>query len=142
MSSNSILVVEKSKTQRALLSDYLQSQGLQVISASDGKQAIRSFKKYKPKLVLLNVVLPELNGFEVLRRLKALCPNQSAVVLMSAAGDKVNQVWAKRQGADGYLVKPFHPEQLLAMARKFISNRERDEEKEQGRGSLRLRYSV
>lgn len=121
MSSKSILVVEGSKTQRTLLINYLRSQGVRPIPAADGLQAIRRFKRYKPNLVLLDVVLPKLNGFEVLRQVKGIRTETAVVMMISAAGDEINQFWAKRQGADDYLVKPFHPNQLLTLVRRYIT---------------------
>lgn len=120
-SDKTVLVVEDSKVQRAMLSEYLTLAGLDAVEAADGEQALRRFKRYRPRLVLLDVVLPRMNGYEVLRRLKGLSRDKPAVVMCTIKGEECDRYWAEHQGADGYLVKPIHPQQLIKIVKQFLN---------------------
>ncbi|HAG81507.1 MAG TPA: two-component system response regulator [Cyanobacteria bacterium UBA12227] len=120
-SHKAVLVVEDSKVQRTMLSEYLTSAGVETVTASDGEQALQQFKRYRPRLVLLDVVLPRMNGYEVLRRLKRLSRDKPAVVMCTIKGEKCDRYWAEHQGADGYLVKPIHPQQLIQIVKQFLN---------------------
>lgn len=120
-SEKMVLVVEDSKTQRTILSEYLTAAGVKVVSAADGEQALKCFKRYRPRLVLLDVVMPRMNGYEVLRRLKRLAKDQPAVVMCTIKREECDRYWAKHQGADAYLVKPISPQQLMETVKRFLN---------------------
>lgn len=110
-----VLVVDDSPTAQRLIRLAVEAGGYRVLTASDGDEAIDVAQRERPDLVVLDIILPKKNGFQVCRHLKAL-PETSGikVVLLSSKSHEMDILWGKRQGADGYLTKPFESEQLLA----------------------------
>ena len=110
-----VLVVDDSPTTQRQIRLAVEAGGYRVLTASDGDEAINIAVRDRPDLVVLDIILPKKNGFQVCRRLKAL-PETSGikVVLLSSKSHEMDILWGKRQGADGYLTKPFESEQLLA----------------------------
>ncbi|MBE9039971.1 response regulator [Oscillatoriales cyanobacterium LEGE 11467] len=109
-----VMVIEDSLAQRELISHIINRGGWKVTKFSDGIEALRSLNSQLPDLILLDVVMPRMNGYEVCRRLKK---NQTTknipIILCSSKGHQSDRYWAMKQGADAYLVKPFHPIELL-----------------------------
>ena len=86
-----------------------------MLTASDGSEAIEVAMRERPDLIVLDIILPKKNGFQVCRHLKGLPETCGIkVVLLSSKSHEMDILWGKRQGADGYLTKPFESEQLLA----------------------------
>ncbi len=110
-----VLVVDDSPTAQRLIRLAVEAGGYRVLTASDGDEAIDVARRERPDLIVLDIILPKKNGFQVCRHLKAL-PETSGikVVLLSSKSHEMDILWGKRQGADGYLTKPFESEQLLA----------------------------
>lgn len=109
-----ILVVEDSPTTRRQITDILEGAGYEVISAEDGETAIQLVHQHNLALVVLDIVLPKKNGYQVCRKIKA-DPELTAKVLMLTAKDQENdRIWGRRQGADYYLSKPVDAEELIA----------------------------
>ena len=110
-----VLVVDDSPTAQRLIRLAVEAGGYRVLTASDGDEAIDVALRERPDLVVLDIILPKKNGFQVCRHLKAF-PETSGikVVLLSSKSHEMDILWGKRQGADGYLTKPFESEQLLA----------------------------
>ncbi|HBB30421.1 MAG TPA: two-component system response regulator [Cyanobacteria bacterium UBA8803] len=121
-SHKTILVVEDSQTQRTLMTNCLKSVGLDAIGAANGEQALQEFQRYRPCLVLLDVVMPRMNGYEVLRQLKRSPEDKPVVVMCTIKGEECDRYWANQQGADGYLVKPIRPQQLIDTVREFLKD--------------------
>ena len=115
MNPVTVLVVDDSPTTQRQIRLAVEAGGYRVLTASDGDEAIDIAVRDRPDLVVLDIILPKKNGFQVCRRLKAL-PETSGikVVLLSSKSHEMDILWGKRQGADGYLTKPFESEQLLA----------------------------
>ena len=110
-----VLVVDDSPTTQRQIRLAVEAGGYRVLTASDGDEAIDIAVRDRPDLVVLDIILPKKNGFQVCRRLKALPEtNGIKVVLLSSKSHEMDILWGKRQGADGYLTKPFESEQLLA----------------------------
>ncbi len=110
----SILVVDDSPTAQRLIRMAVEAGGYRVLTAADGNEAIDVAIRERPDLVLLDIILPKKNGFQVCRHLKALPETCGIkVVLLSSKSHEMDILWGKRQGADGYLTKPFESEQLL-----------------------------
>lgn len=109
-----VLVVDDSPTAQRLIRLAVEAGGYRVLTASDGNEAVDVALRERPDLVVLDIILPKKNGFQVCRQLKAL-PETSGikVVLLSSKSHEMDILWGKRQGADGYLTKPFESEQLL-----------------------------
>jgi twitching motility two-component system response regulator PilH len=110
-----ILVVEDSPTHLRLTAEPLRAQGYRVLTAADGEEALARVAEERPDLVLLDVVLPGANGFQVCRQLKN-DPGAWPVKVLMVTGKKMDsdRWWGLRQGADDYLTKPFADEELLA----------------------------
>lgn len=110
-----VLVVDDSPTAQRLIRLAVEAGGHRVLTASDGNEAIEVAQRERPDLVVLDIILPKKNGFQVCRHLKALPETCGIkVVLLSSKSHEMDILWGKRQGADGYLTKPFESEQLLA----------------------------
>jgi twitching motility two-component system response regulator PilH len=109
-----VLIVDDSPTAQRLVRESVEFGGYRTLTASDGDEAIEVATRERPDLIVLDIILPKKNGFQVCRQLKAL-PETSGikVVLLSSKQHEMDILWGKRQGADGYLTKPFEPEELL-----------------------------
>ncbi len=107
-------MVEDSRTQREMISELLRSSGLDVTAVSDGVEALQQVHDDCPDLVILDIILPGMNGFEVCRRLKSNeQTSKPAVVMCSRKNERFDLYWALKQGADAYLDKPFRPQELI-----------------------------
>ncbi|AOX03877.1 MAG: response regulator [Moorea sp. SIO3I7] len=116
-----VLVVEDSLAQRQMISDLLKGSGLKVDVASDGVEALEHILEYCPDVVVLDIVMPRMNGYEVCRRLKADPKTQNVpVVMCSSKGEEFDRYWGMRQGADAYIAKPFQPTELIGTVRQLL----------------------
>ena len=110
-----ILVVDDSPTERTILANALQGRGYRVITATDGDEALTKAASERPDLVLLDVVMPKRNGFQVCRALKTGRETQSIkVVMLTSKQLESDRFWGLKQGADSYLVKPLPVADLIA----------------------------
>ena len=109
-----ILVVEDSPTERRLLSDILTQKGYEVIVAVDGDEAVAKAKSEMPDLVLMDVVMPGVNGFQATRSItRDQATKHIPVIICTTKGQETDKIWGMRQGALAYLVKPIDAKQLL-----------------------------
>ncbi len=116
-----VLVVEDSPTQLEMITDLLRGSGLQVTVATDGVEAIEQIQTQCPDLVVLDIVMPRMNGYEVCRRLKSDPQTQSVpVVMCSSKGEEFDRYWGMKQGADAYIAKPFQPTELLGTVKQLL----------------------
>ncbi|OLP15969.1 hypothetical protein BST81_23185 [Leptolyngbya sp. 'hensonii'] len=123
---NTILVVEDSRVQRQMLTDLLTEQGYHVITARTGLEALEQVQRYCPDSVILDIVLPQMNGYEVCRHLKTdTATAQIPIVMLSWNCTEANRYWGLKQGADAYLGKPFHPEVLLNTLSQLLAHQGR-----------------
>jgi len=116
-----VLIVEDEPDIRALVVHHLKREGYQVSAASSGEEALRQVQAAPPDLVLLDLMMPAMDGLEVCRRLRqdpatAMLP----IVMLTAKGDEVDRVLGLEIGADDYVVKPFSPKELLARVRAVL----------------------
>ncbi len=113
--SKRILIVEDTEDNRRILRDLLGSAGFDVVEAHDGQAAVMAAGEFRPDLILMDIQLPVLNGYEAIRRIKADADLQLipiiAVTSYALSGDREK---AQAAGCDGYVAKPFSPRQLLA----------------------------
>jgi DNA-binding response OmpR family regulator len=114
-----ILLIDDDVELCSMLSDYLGRHGYQVTLAHDGKTGLGKALGGNYSITLLDVMLPGLDGFEVLRRLRAAASTMS-VLLLTARGDDVDRIVGLEIGADDYLPKPFNPRELLARIRAIV----------------------
>jgi twitching motility two-component system response regulator PilH len=114
MPISKVLVVDDSPTERHFLSEILSKQGYQVIMAESGEEAMEKAKSQRPDLILMDVVMPGLNGFQATRALTRDEETKHIPVIMcTSKGQETDKVWGMRQGARDYLVKPINPDELL-----------------------------
>ena len=113
-----ILIVDDDSELVALLAEYLEREGFAVLSAGDGELGARRALEESPDLVVLDVMLPGVNGFEALRRIRERAG--VPVVMLSARGEEVDRVVGLELGADDYLPKPFSPRELAARIRAVL----------------------
>jgi DNA-binding response OmpR family regulator len=113
-----ILVVDDDPKIRRLLRVGLKSTEYPVIEAADGQEALRQVEKKKPWLVLLDLMLPDMDGLEVLRRVRELSP--VPVVIISAKGADNDRIRGLQYGADDYVTKPFNPDEVVERVRAVL----------------------
>jgi DNA-binding response OmpR family regulator len=109
-----VLVVDDEPTIAEVVARYLERAGYQARIASDGAAAIEAAAAQRPDLVVLDLMLPRIDGLEVMRRLRDLDRDRIAVILLTAKGEESDRVIGLRLGADDYVVKPFSPAELVA----------------------------
>ena len=121
MASGKILVVDDSPTELSLTRNALMGNGFQVLTAADGEEALLLAASEHPDLILLDVILPKKNGFQVCRQLKtAEDTREIKIVLVTSRTQDSDRFWGSKQGADGYLTKPFREEDLLAAVERHF----------------------
>jgi DNA-binding response OmpR family regulator len=109
-----VLVVDDEPTIAEVVARYLERAGYRTRIAGDGRQAIEVAADQRPDLVVLDLMLPGLDGLEVMRRLRDQGSDRIAVILLTAKGEEADRVIGLRLGADDYVVKPFSPAELVA----------------------------
>jgi DNA-binding response OmpR family regulator len=110
----SVLVVDDEPTIAEVVARYLERAGYRTRVAADGLEAIESAARDRPDLVVLDLMLPRIDGLEVMRRLREQGRDRIAVILLTAKGEESDRVIGLRLGADDYVVKPFSPAELVA----------------------------
>ncbi|ATS19172.1 response regulator [Synechococcus sp. PCC 6717] len=116
-----VLVVEDSPPQREMISELLAKTGFEVTIASDGVEAIEQLQNFTPDLVVLDIVMPRMNGYEVCRQIKADPRTQTVpVVICSSKGEEFDRYWGMKQGADAYITKPFDPKELIGTIKQLL----------------------
>jgi twitching motility two-component system response regulator PilH len=116
-----ILVVEDSPTTRRQISEILESMGFEVSTASDGEEALSLVREHHPELVVLDIVLPKKNGYQVCRNIKADPELAIKVMMLTAKDQEKDRIWGERQGADGYLSKPVDKEELVKAVTRLVA---------------------
>ena len=118
MSAGKILVVDDDCNICELLGLYLENEGYAVSFASDGEEAIKVFKGFKPNLVLLDIMLPVVDGWEVCREIRKT--SDTPIIMISAKGETFDKVLGLELGADDYIVKPFEAKEVLARIKAVL----------------------
>jgi len=110
-----ILVVDDSPTERYFLTDILVKNGFSVSTAENGEEALVKVKADKPQLILMDVVMPGQNGFQVTRAIARDPDTQNIpIIICTSKGQETDRIWGLRQGARDYIVKPIDPQELLS----------------------------
>ena len=116
-----VLVVDDSATDRQLVTSVLQKQGYVVTAAVDGEDALEKIAADPPPLIVLDIILPRMNGYQVLRQLKSSPQTRDIkVILVSSKSQDSDRYWGLRQGADDYLAKPFPDDALVSAVAKHF----------------------
>lgn len=118
MSGSTVLVVDDEKNIVELLKLYLGREGYQVETAYDGLGALEKARTVRPALILLDLMLPDIDGFEVCRRLRK--SSDVPVIMLTARGEDVDKVVGLELGADDYVTKPFNPREVIARVKAVL----------------------
>ena len=122
MTDAKILVVEDSPTYLRQISNLLQDNGFQIVTATDGEEALEKAIQENPSMVVLDVILPKKNGFQVCRQLKTSPVTQDIKILMlTSKTQDSDRFWGLKQGADEYMTKPFEDGELLNNVAKLLA---------------------
>jgi twitching motility two-component system response regulator PilH len=118
-----VLIVDDSPTEVHVLSGYLKKHGFETETAADGSEGIEKARQLKPDLILMDVVMPGVNGFQATREL-ARDPRTASipVVMVTTKGLETDKIWGMRQGAVDYLVKPVTEAQLVEKVRAALGS--------------------
>lgn len=120
--TKTILVVEDQEDNRQILRDLLASAGHQMLEAHDGEAAVTAAEKHRPDLILMDIQLPILDGYQATRRIKAIPELRDIPIIVvtsyALSGDEEK---ARSAGCDAYVAKPFSPRQLLAQINEYLA---------------------
>lgn len=116
--SKTIMVVDDEKRLVSLVESYLTQEGYRVVSAYNGKEALTVARREKPDLIVLDVMMPEVDGYEFMRKHRA--ENNTPIILLTARVDDEEKVIGLEVGADDYMTKPFRPRELVARVRAVL----------------------
>ena len=121
--SKRILIIEDQEDNRAIMRDLLSTAGYALIEAVDGEEGVRLARSERPDLILMDIQLPVLDGYEATRRIRAISDLKSvpiiAVTSYALSGDEAK---TREAGCDSYVAKPFSPRELLAKVRALLPN--------------------
>lgn len=118
MANETILVVDDEANIRDLARLYLEKDGYKVITAVDGREAINLVKQEPPTLMVLDLMLPEVDGWEVCRQVRT--DSNLPILMLTARTDDIDKIVGLEMGADDYLTKPFNPRELVARVRAIL----------------------
>ncbi len=128
MAGETILVVDDEQHIVDLAKLYLEAEGFRVLSASDGQRALERIRRNRPALIVLDLMLPEVDGWEVCRRVRS-DPDESIaeipIIMLTARDDDVDKIVGLELGADDYMTKPFNPRELTARVKAILRRVER-----------------
>lgn len=113
-----ILIAEDEQNINAMVKDYLEAIGFEVVQAFDGREALKQFHKESPDVILLDIMMPILDGLEVLREIRQ--HKMTPVIMITARSEENDRVIGLEMGADDYLVKPFFMKELAARIRSLL----------------------
>lgn len=116
-----VLVVEDSQSEMARFRELLKKHNFEVIEATNGKIGVEMAIEHLPDAILMDIVMPEMNGFQATRQVaRGQTTNHIPVVMISTKNQETDKVWGKRQGAKAYLTKPVDEEELLTTINSVI----------------------
>jgi len=118
MTGPRILVVDDEDPIVELIAEYLRSEGMEVAAARDGPAAIEAVRDRRPDVIVLDVMLPGLDGFEVLRQVRTF--SDAYVIMLTARAEEIDRIIGLSVGADDYMVKPFSPRELVARVKALL----------------------
>jgi len=115
---NRILVIDDDKHILELIKLYLDKEGYETVVAADGEEGVQKFKASSPSLVVLDIMLPIMDGWQVCREIRRI--DNTPIIMLTAKGEVFDKVLGLELGADDYIVKPFEPKELLARIKAII----------------------
>jgi len=120
MKQQKILISDDERDLVLMLKLRLEIEGFKVIEAYDGEEALSQVHNEKPDLILLDVMMPKINGFEVCRKIKEK-NKQIPIIMFTAKGQEKDKEMGKRAGADDYVIKPFEFSDLMVLIKKYLN---------------------
>lgn len=139
--ANTILIIEDDSDLQQLLKEYLAGFGYTVHAEGEPEAGLNAFKSLAPELIILDVMLPGMNGFEVCRRIRQ--DSQVPIIMLTARGDVMDRVAGLEIGADDYLPKPFEPRELVARIQSILRRSQKSTVHETGEfGPLRVDFDA
>lgn len=129
-----ILIVDDNKQITSILEEYAKKEGYTTQIARDGQEAMREFEKINPDIILLDVMMPKMDGFEVCREIRK--KSNVPILMITARGEDFERIMGLDIGADDYIVKPFSPPEVMARVRAILRRLNQGEEKKQSLLSL------
>ena len=116
-----VLIIEDSPTELHVMQKALRKHGFETVAAEDGDEGIRKARELKPDLILMDIVMPGVNGFQATRKLSN-DPETAGIpiIMVTTKGQETDRIWGMRQGAVDYLIKPFDDDKLVSMARSVL----------------------
>ncbi|WP_338463184.1 response regulator transcription factor [Brevibacillus borstelensis] len=133
-----VLIVEDEIKIASLIESFLQSEGYDCLTAIDGKTALQLFAKHKPDIVLLDWMLPQMNGLDICRQLRQI--GSPGIIMVTAKSEETDKIVGLEMGADDYLTKPFSLRELSARVRSLLRRMNRNES--DGSGSVLRRCDL
>ncbi|SFR09247.1 response regulator transcription factor [Desulfoscipio geothermicus] len=118
MKKETILIADDEEKIRQIVKKYLEKEGFSVLECVDGLEAIQAFTKHAPDLVILDIMMPGADGWEVCRELRKT--SKVPIIMLTAREDEVDRVLGLEMGADDYVVKPFSPRELMARVKAVL----------------------
>ncbi|MBX2885565.1 MAG: response regulator [Granulosicoccus sp.] len=119
--SKKILIVEDQEDNRRILRDLLSNAGFTIVEAINGKEGVDKAESEAPDLILMDIQLPKINGYEATRLIKALPKlGQVPIIAVTSYALSGDETKARDAGCDGYITKPFSPREMLATVHKFL----------------------
>ena len=121
---STILIVDDSSTLREMVAGVLLEAGMSILEAQDGAEAQEKIAASPPDLVILDIVMPSMNGYDLCRWIKSN-PNTEnlPVVICSSKGEEFDRYWGMKQGADAYIAKPFRPDEMVETVKQLLRGR-------------------
>ena len=118
MSNNKVLIVDDDEHIAELIKVYFEKDGFATVTANNGKKAVELFKSEAPSIVILDVMMPEMDGWQVCREIRRV--SNIPIIMLTAKGETFDKVLGLELGADDYMVKPFEPKELIARVKAVL----------------------
>lgn len=118
---STVLIVDDSSALREMVSGLLINAGMTILEAKDGAEAQKKIEASPPDLVVLDIVMPNMNGYELTRWIKSNPRTKDLpVIICSSKGEEFDRYWGMKQGADAYIAKPFRPNEMVETVRQLL----------------------
>lgn len=121
---STVLIVDDSSALREMIAGLLVNAGMTILEAKDGAEAQQKIDSSPPDLVVLDIVMPNMNGYELTRWIKTNPKTKDVpVVICSSKGEEFDRYWGMKQGADAYIAKPFRPNEMVETVKQLLRSR-------------------
>lgn len=122
---STILIVDDSSALREMVAGLLVDAGMTILEAKDGVEAQKTLNGNVPDLVILDIVMPHMNGYELCRWIKNNPGTKDLpVVICTSKGEEFDRYWGMKQGADAYIAKPFRPDEMVETVKQLLRSKE------------------